>query len=222
MKETDFRWLIRHDWWNISTLPVVVLCNWVYLFNEEQQWALSLQFWSFLVYIVCDTFWILLIPQCVGSSARLVILAHHAVCLVGWQLCFRDTNLRHFSALALLVEFNTLIKILKRYYRIVLLDWAFFASWFLLRTALYPYLLHETGSYCMELSRQRGPMNIGTLVFALCAVLTTLNFIWTWELMSKGGHLGLSVNSKLGGNIQAIDVEPPPALKSSAFADDEG
>jgi len=92
-----------HDYFNILTLPLICYLHawhmnilysqptdedritWLSLPRESansQAW--NCLYWAFFVYITADTFWIILYPRCVASPK--VIIAHHLVCSVGWQM----------------------------------------------------------------------------------------------------------------------------------------
>ncbi len=138
----DMRLNKIHDYFNLICLPFICACyvwhmNTLYnmpkdpdpitIFslprhsNNSNAWFYN--YWTFNIYIIIDTLWILLYPRCVASPNTL--LAHHVVCVIGWQLCslsqWGDGNDNHYQfnweyyiSAGLCVEFNTYFLILKR------------------------------------------------------------------------------------------------------------
>lgn len=110
----DAKWNLRHDYFNLVVLPVVCVASVYYLGVDRS--AYSLQYHAFLWYTIVDTVWLSILPNSVASPVA--IIAHHIVCLVGWnipQLC----ELRYAELLSLgpLVEINTWLLIARRNFK---------------------------------------------------------------------------------------------------------
>ena len=78
----------RHDYFNICTLPLVIVTNLYYLatcpHNDIESITYKVQFYVFLVYIVTDVFWLTLFPKSVPSPT--FILIHHIICIICWTI----------------------------------------------------------------------------------------------------------------------------------------
>jgi hypothetical protein len=194
----DIKWVVRHDWFNMVVLPVVSVCNVLYLMYPEEEFYFWLMFKSFLAYITVDAVFVTVKPNCVGSPG--IIQVHHFITIFGWCLQLVDERMRMWSAMALLVELNTWFKISKRYLKgYMLVDALFYLSWFVLRVVMYPYLCIATGRYFVQRWTIVGSVMDPSLPhFLLCIVLTCMNIKWTWDLTSKGGYLGVMVENHEG------------------------
>ena len=209
MQELDFKWVYRHDIWNIIALPFVVYINWRFIL-EQNDMNRNLMFHGFLFYIVADSFWIIFKPKCVGSPRT--ILIHHIVTTCGWYVQSMDKDLAYFSALALMVEANTWLKITKRYteaYETLnyIFDIIFYITWFLLRVTMYPYLVYATGIYTIERSYSCGTIfNVALPTCITAVLLMCMNMKWTYDLFMRNGYLGVKVRNT-NGKIEAMQTQ---------------
>jgi hypothetical protein len=124
-----------HDFFNLLTLPVICalfVCHMLTLSamppDLDRITRLSLPresgssgspvwsylYWSFLLYICVDTAWILIVPSCVVSPK--VIIAHHLVCIIGWNMVHVWAGWEFYASAGLCVEINTFFLIAKRRY----------------------------------------------------------------------------------------------------------
>lgn len=183
-------------------LPFVSLTNVMYFVSGRNEWYYWLMFRCFLFYIVLDSIIVLVKPNCVGSPRAIQI--HHVITSAGYCLQLIDHNFREFAALALLVEINTWFKIGKRYLKDYwVVDTLFYLTWFFLRVLMYPYLAYGTGAYFFQRWTESGAwFDLPLLHWAMCIVLTFMNGKWTYDLVTRGGYLGVSVVHSEGGTIR--------------------
>jgi len=183
-------------------LPLVSLANVMYFVSGRSEWYYWLMFKSFLFYIVLDSVIVLVKPNCVGSPRTIQI--HHVITSAGYCLQLIDHNFREFAALALLVEINTWFKIGKRYLKDYwAMDMLFYLTWFFFRVGMYPYLTYATGLYFFQRWVETGAwFDLPLLHWAMCISLTLMNYKWTYDLVTRGGYLGVSVVHSQDGKIR--------------------
>lgn len=186
----DSNLLKIHDYFNIITLPIIFVNNWIYLLFGNV-FGFDFLFYIFFVYILLDLLWLLWKPRSVGSPGTIIF--HHVLSTVGWCLQIFNNDLMLISRLALLVEFNTWFNILKRYHKTDFIYNCFYITWFFLRVVLYPILFYMSykkyALYCVKYGTY---INLALPIFIICVSLTILNFIWSYELIVKKGYLGVS------------------------------
>ena len=179
----DERWHLIHDAVNIAVLPLVVIVNVLYLALGDQY--TNLQFFTFLAYIVFDTLFIALKPNCVASPG--VIIAHHLLVVFGWSWMLLDSTFYPWVSYGILVEINTWFHVLRRNFRSsLIIQILFFVSWFVLRDIMYPLVLYEFVFEYLRYSAEKNTfMNGALLILLLMIFLTGLNLKWTVELSRK-------------------------------------
>lgn len=179
----DERWHFIHDAINIAVLPLVIAANLLYLLLGDQH--ADLQFLCFFAYIVFDTLFIMLKPNCVASPG--VIIAHHLLVVFGWSLMMLDSTFYRWVSYGILVEINTWFHVLRRNFRSsTVIQVMFFVSWFLLRDVMYPLVLFQfTFEYYRFSIEQDSFLNGALLILLLMALLTVLNLKWTVDLSRK-------------------------------------
>ena len=186
----DIDLLKIHDYFNILSLPIIFINNWIELLFG-QIFGFDLVFYLFLVYISVDLIWLILKPKAVGSPST--ILLHHVISLLGWMIPLYDNNLMLITRLALLVEFNTWFNILKRYYKYDFIYNSFYVTWFIFRVLLYPILLYMSLNGFYTYYFIKGTIfNWSFPVLLICLTLTFLNYKWSYQLIVKKGYLGVT------------------------------
>ena len=179
-----------HDYFNIITLPFIFVSNWIQLIFGNI-FGFDYLFYLFLTYILLDLFWLIWKPKSVGSPRTIIF--HHVISAGGWVITILQPDLAHLARLALLVEFNTWFNILKRYYKTDLMYGCFYFTWFLFRVILYPILFFLSYQkyflYCVTYNTY---FNLALPIFLICISLTTLNLIWSYELIVKKAYLGVT------------------------------
>ena len=185
----DSHLLKLHDYFNIITLPIIIVNNWIQLIFGNI-FEIDYLFYLFAGYIFIDMIWLLLKPRSVGSPKT--ILFHHIISFGGWMLPLYNSDVTLLTRLALLVEFNTWFNILKRYYKTDFIYNCFYITWFIFRVLLYPILMYMSTKKYIIYYFKYGIFNSVLPVLISCILLTTLNFIWSYELLTKKGYLGVS------------------------------
>ena len=186
----DNKLLIIHDYFNIISLPFIIITDWIYLINPYLL-EFDLLFYLFTIYMIVDLIWLLLKPKSVGSPGS--IMFHHVISVLGWSTVYFQPRLTLIARLSLLVECNTWLNILKRYYKTDFIYKCFYVTWFLFRVILYPvltyFLYNEMIFYYSIYGTFFCSSSIGFLVgFLLCI----LNYKWTYDLIVRKGYLGVT------------------------------
>jgi len=188
----DANLLKIHDYFNIFTLPVIIFNNWIALLFGNI-FGFDILFYLFLGYIILDLFWIILTPRSVGSPSTIIF--HHIISILGWFIQIYEPSLIFLTRLALLVEFNTWFNILKRYYKYDIIYTCFYITWFLFRVFLYPILFFLSyNQYILFINTTGTYFNIALPLILICSSLTSLNLLWTYQLVVKKGYLGVKSN----------------------------
>ena len=118
----------RHDFFNIIVLIFVCTLNIYYLYlttdvsllgtdaiasEPYHRYLFNLSLNLFIIYVVVDTFWVILIPSCVLSDPKSIVF-HHFVTLLMTLVPFVHQQFGwHFGA-CILVEINTFFLTLRR------------------------------------------------------------------------------------------------------------
>ncbi len=186
----DNNLLIVHDYFNIFTLPFIIVLNWTYLINPSFL-GFDLLFYLFIIYMMVDFIWLLLKPKSVGSPGS--IMFHHVISVLGWSVIYFDPRLALIARLAILVECNTWFNILKRYYKTDFVYKCFYVTWFLFRVILYPTLTYLVYNKMILYYGYYGTFfNLATIGFLVISLLCILNYKWTYDLIVKKGYLGVT------------------------------
>lgn len=183
----DVKWHQRHDYFNLAVLPIVCAATIYYLSVDCSLYMV--QYHVFLWYMVFDTVWLVLVPNSVASPGT--IIAHHAVCLVGWNIpVFFDYRYAELLSLGPLVEINTWFLIARRNFKGVhVLNLLFHTTWVALRMIMYPVVLVLFVLQYAEESREfQTWLHAGFLVLVLMVVINILNLKWSVDLYSKTGQ----------------------------------
>lgn len=181
----DVVWNLRHDYFNLAVLPIICGVNLLYLFCGDGYYVT--QYWMFLLYMAVDALWLVLIPQTVPSPVTIV--AHHLVCLLGWNIPrFADGRYQNWLSLGLLVEINTWLLTARRNLpaRNAVLEVLFYLTWVAFRVILYPVaLVLFIGEFLAE-SEMRGTyLHPGLLLLCLMLLINGLNAKWSCDLVRK-------------------------------------
>jgi TLC domain len=176
-----------HDVFNLVALPIVSASNVSFLIMREEKfmWA---QFYAFAVYILADTVWVMLRPQCVASPSTIII--HHVVCLIGWVVPHLiDTSLAFWMSLGVVVEINTILLIARRHFgRTFFGEILFYSTWIGLRLILFPTSLYLFSFECARYTASEAKgnwLNIGVFILFTMIFLNVLNLKWSWDLFIK-------------------------------------
>lgn len=185
MGEIDELWHNRHDIFNLIAIPFIILTNSLYLFHSHD-WYWT-EFWCFFIYIVVDTLWLIIKPRSVVSPNA--IIAHHAVCIIGWMLPALNNQIyADWVSYGLLVEINTWFLIARRTWKdISFFSICFYICWFLLRLIMYPVVLYQFTRFIYENYRS----SVQTVHYSafiqwvFMLALTGLNYKWTIDMLLK-------------------------------------
>jgi hypothetical protein len=181
----DLVWNRRHDSFNLLVLPIIISANLLCIFAGDAYG--SAQYWAFLSYMVVDTLWLVALPSTVPSPVLIVV--HHVVCLVGWNIPrFSDGRYQNWLSLGLLVEINTWFLTARRNvsHTSVVLDGCFYLTWVLFRVILYPVVLVLfLGDFLTECETQGSVFHVGLVLLCLMLLINGMNTKWTYDLVKK-------------------------------------
>lgn len=196
-------YVIVHDYFNLVTLLLIISILLVYLYKatdfskigdedlgKKYIHIFHIFFYIFVIYLIVDTIWIYLHPQCVVTDSK-GILIHHLLCiplcLVPW---FHPRYSWHMM-FSLTTEINTFIIILRRQLEQgtalhKICDFCFYVTWILLKIILFPFLVLFYGWEYHNYSMQCGTyLNLTLTAPAILFLLTILTFYWTYLLLVK-------------------------------------
>merc|ERR1712222_255770 len=98
-----------HDIFNVLVLPIVVILDIRFVLGGNLDEYSNPRFWLFYwgttLYILVDTVWVALFPNCVKSV--ITIILHHAVTLLYMGVPAYNATTRYAMAVDLTVEVNT-------------------------------------------------------------------------------------------------------------------
>lgn len=177
----DSYWCRIHDYFNLFALPLVCLCSLNYLAFDSSTYYF--QYFVFFFYMVFDLIWLMLIPQSVASP--LVIIAHHIICMLGWNIPIMY-NLKYSKlfAVGVLVEFNTWLLIARRNFKeSYILNFLFYITWVLIRVMAFPLLmLAQLIQYYKYTTKAQ---NEDLAVLIIMMLINCLNAKWSLDLLLK-------------------------------------
>jgi hypothetical protein len=194
----DTNWSFKHDIYNLICLPVIIALNlYVLIYNYTN--SLDSFAYFFLGYLIVDFVWITLFP-CSVSSPK-IILIHHFITILGVGLIpYLDLGTQNIILLGSLVETNTLIRIVRKYFRDnIFLNILFYTTWFAIRCILGPILLFSIGiniyDYCnyqyyfnnqyyFNYNCKKYKCYLNLLLFSIGLILNLLNLKWTIDLVN--------------------------------------
>lgn len=180
-----------HDYFNIIALPIVILVNFYSFYVGFTPLNFDLCFFTFMLYITIDLFWILYQPKSVGHLLPIAI--HHIICIIVWYFSMYSYDFMNIGRTYLFVEINTFFNILKRYYKYDIVYNLFYITWFLFRlvaNANMFYLIFN--KFMIEYTLTNSILNFSLLFLLSSLVITGLNIKWTFDLVTKKGFLGVS------------------------------
>mmetsp|Transcript_20010 Transcript_20010/g.28739 ORF Transcript_20010/g.28739 Transcript_20010/m.28739 type:complete len:222 (+) Transcript_20010:43-708(+) len=189
-----------HDLYNVVTLPIVIISNVVtfyyfFVVGEPIESSTNIFWWNvqtavLCTYIIIDTVYIALNPDCVRSPKS--ILIHHIVVCTGWLLVLhRIPKYRGVGTCLLSIEINTFFMIARKFlpfrkYRrlIKFLDTAFYATWVPLRIIIFPSGAIMSGVLAHQEYRATGiVISIPSVGFVLVSYIAVLNLKWSYDLL---------------------------------------
>jgi len=144
----------------------------------------------FCTYVLVDTVWIILQPTAVVTSPQDIVF-HHFATLLLLYIPFTDKQFQWHSGVAMAVEFQTLILVLRRLFHTnqllyTILNYIFYAAWILFRLILNPLVLiffvQEHNRYTAQVGSPWNMVLIGVILFS---IITFLGFYWTISLALK-------------------------------------
>lgn len=164
--------VFTHDMFNVISLVLIIFHDVRYLYNatiwnhlgtpdlgkDHVELASALLF-IFFIYVVIDTLWIALIPSCVLSSAKALII-HHLFTFLFLLLPYYIVQFHWHGAVSIFVEINVFFLVSRRQFlpstvMYKLLDFLFLLTWFFFRLLLFPVLLvfysYEYRRYSLQL-----------------------------------------------------------------------
>jgi hypothetical protein len=180
-------WHQLHDYFNLWILPFVCLPCIYFCFFDRSITSYYIQYYSFLIYMIADFLFVVMIPNCVASPETIII--HHIITLIGWNSpLYGEFSLSNWICFGTLVEINTWFLIARRNFKnSVLLNVSFYISWFLFRTAMFPIVLYYFSFELLSFSshNEGSFLNSYLAVWLLMIFLNLLNGKWTYDLVNK-------------------------------------
>jgi hypothetical protein len=160
-------------------------------------------FYIVMSYLFVDVVWVLLVPSCVPSSPRSIVVHHVATAALMMSTFVSAPEQYSWSTVVYLsVELNTVILVSKRNLRIgspiwMLLDLLFYVSWVVQRLIAFPFLTWWTSWEYIRYSHSHGSLvNVCILTPFFSFLLTFLSFKWTYQLLVKKGKPKGAVEEK--------------------------
>jgi hypothetical protein len=141
--------------------------------------------WFFWAYILVDTMWVLMYPECVASPTAIIV--HHVICLIGWHIVMVWPAWEFYTSAGLIVEFNTFFLIAKRQFRSVEALHLFDnVTWVFSRLCVFPLVCWNFLCVYIHMCKayptfQMGFINTGLHGFLSCLIVTCQNFKWTYD-----------------------------------------
>lgn len=206
MKSSNSEELRNHDLFNVIFLVIIIALDIFYLYQttdfvklaegrvslEEQSESRLFQlfFAVFSFYLLVDCVWVILIPSCVASDPKAIILHHVATAFAILVPFFLPRFGWHMGA-CLIVEVNTLCLTIRRnvtkdelLYHI--LNISFYVTWVILRLLMFPVL---TALFALEYywysELTSNYFNIVVFAPTFQSLLTLMSYKWTYDLISK-------------------------------------
>lgn len=192
-----------HDYWNILALAVLICIDVYYLsmstsmedigtprLGASHLGVFNVFYALFMLYLVVDTIWIIVIPNCTVTD-RMPIIVHHVLTGVYAMIPAADSQFSWHMAVVLLVEINTLFLTWKRNVSKdsllhFLLNLAFYLTWVGMRLIGFPilvvFLYYEWQRYTIL---KGTPFNCVLLAPIFQALVTALSFKWTYDMARK-------------------------------------
>lgn len=197
--------IFQHDMINIVTLTIVVIYTSIYLISHttienigtkkliapQGHEDFKFLYYLFAFYIVFDSVYIYLIPHSVAAKSPWLIIIHHLVTIGLMTFPLFDQRYEWHMAITLTVETNTIFLTCRRNTTKgsllnQLFELAFYATWFLFRLMLFPFL---TILFCYEwYFKALATGNYFNYIIVspvLMAGLTAMSLQWTYELITK-------------------------------------
>lgn len=203
MDETKKKLVFTHDIFNILSIIIVGTVNIYYLthttdfsrFGTDQLGFEYVELFKihmimFSIYVLIDTLWIMMIPNCVMSDSFNIII-HHFICLGMNYIPYVHNQFAWHFEICVFVEFNTLFLTIRRNLSkgtilFSLFDGLFFFTWVTMRLMLFPVLVVFFVSEYIRFSKDYGSyINIVIFSPTLHAMITLMSFKWTYDMYKK-------------------------------------
>ena len=192
-----------HDVFNMLSLTIIVILDILYLISATKieyigtpelgvgsEYIFNIFFTVFGCYVLADTLWIIIKPNCVMSNIASIIF-HHIATILYMTIPWVDPQFSWHMSVCLLVEINTILLTIRRNlkkenlpHRIC--ELLFYISWIVLRLILYPclipFMIKEYYRYTLI---QNTWINIMLMAPIFQIILTSMGVKWTWDLGRK-------------------------------------
>jgi hypothetical protein len=144
--------LLNHDVWNFCCLTIICTMDLIYLYStdtsklrtpelgEETVDFFYIFFYVVAAYTVLDTLWILFVPTCVPANPMALVI-HHILTFLLILVPYTVNQFAWHFACTLLVEFNTIIIILRRNVPLESLVHSIMHAMFLITTLLFRVIM---------------------------------------------------------------------------------
>ena len=207
----DMAWCRLHDQFNLVVLPVIAsvnlstfmsMCDWpsfdplshglVEAYGKLHSKPLpvpggeTLIFMLFSLYMLVDIAWLLAVPTTVASPYTIVV--HHLFALMGTSMAVLEPKWAWWCSLGLLVEWNTVLLLLRRTYpNIPGISFLYNVTWILIRNIIYPVSNFVFIYEYMEYSQKHGTyLHSGAAVLSTMVLLNVLFIKWSIDQIVRG------------------------------------
>lgn len=174
----------QHDRLNLYAITPLVVLTLAALATASHPTICATLSFATAAYIVADIIYNAVVPECQPNAFRwATIMLHHFVTF--WLVLHPCLHLENsdMTALATIVEINTLILTANRDLKWKSLTYAFYFTWVTMRLVWYPYLAiynhARITTWGAKMYDYYWMQTVGTVVI-LCA----LNWLWTFEVLA--------------------------------------
>lgn len=205
VRKSQDQYVRTHDIFGVVCISIITSINFIYIThatditligtpnmgeNPIARTLFPILLVSFFLYVVMDTFWVLIQPLAVLSSPRDLVF-HHLATLLLLYIPYTDSQFQWHGAIAMAVEFQTLLLISRRLVTINsflyhFLNIFFYISWIIFRLFLNPAILvfffYEHKRYTSQIGTPWNMVLTGTLLFV---IINILGFYWTIMMAMK-------------------------------------
>jgi len=166
-----------HNMINCISIPIIVMLT-IFGLISQSSYLLHINVIYAFVYVIFDTCIILKYPFCV--TGRNSLLFHHITTLIHLLYPVFGMQYLNIAAVALLVEINTLLLVIKKYYKHPMIKKMFYLTWVIFRLIGYPILfLFLMNGY---ISKDHDTMYLISTLAQFC--LCILNYKWTIDILN--------------------------------------
>lgn len=194
-----------HDLFNITVLGFISMLIYIYLWNytdikligtpeiastEDSRQLFSVFYFLFVIYIIIDTIWIILVPNSVMVASYQVVI-HHIVTFSVISIPWFAIQFQWITAVGLSVELQTVVLACRRRFpksslMYKIFDISFYILWVIFRLIVFPtftvFLWFEYQRYTAITNTW---FNVMILAPSCVFFITMQGFVWTYSLFSK-------------------------------------